>query len=85
MGYIRTCARAHVQICPLSYLVNGWTDCAEILYVVRDPLAKRFTEIDDGVQLHVHMCAHLFRISGTAGRIVLKLGVCGYGTASYGG
>ena len=30
------------------------TDCAEIWYVVRDPLARPFTEVDAGLQLHVH-------------------------------
>ena len=34
------------------YLGSGWTDCAEIWYVVRDPLAWRFTEADDVVHLH---------------------------------
>ena len=69
-----TCSRADVP--PFPYLVNGWTDCAEIWYVVRDPLAGRFTEVDDEVQLHVRTCARfLFRICGMAGRIALKFGV----------
>ena len=38
VGYICTCVRPHVQMCPFPHLVNGWTDCAEIWYVVRDPL-----------------------------------------------
>ena len=71
MGWVNlhasTCARA-----PFPYLGNSWTDCAEIWYVVRDPLAKRFTEVDDGIQLHVRACAPLFLILGTAGRIALK-------------
>ena len=45
---------------------NGWTDCAEIWYVVRKPLARHLTEVDDGVQLHLRTCAPLFRVSGTA-------------------
>ena len=37
-------AQLQVRTCtPLFwYLGNGWTDCAEICYVVRDPLARRF-------------------------------------------
>ena len=49
--HMRTCARAYVPRLP--YLVNGRTDCAEIWYVVGDQLASHFTEVDDGVQLHV--------------------------------
>ena len=30
----------------------GRTRCAEIWYVVRDSLARRFTKVDDGLQLH---------------------------------
>ena len=71
VGYI---ARAHVRT-PFSYLGNGWTDCVEIWYVVGDPLAKRFTEVNGGVQMHVRTCAPPFRILGTAGRIALKFGV----------
>ena len=68
--HVRTCICA-----PFPYLVNGWTDCAEIWYLVRDPLAMRFTEVDYGVQMHMRTCAPLFRISGTTGRIALKFGV----------
>ena len=42
-------ARAHsffASRTPFPYLGNGWTDCDEIWCVVRDPLAKRFTEVD---------------------------------------
>ena len=31
---------------PFSYLGNGWTDSADIRYVVRNPLAKHFTKVD---------------------------------------
>ena len=41
---VRTCRCA-----PFPYLRNGWTDYAEISYVVRDPLDRRFTEVDDGI------------------------------------
>ena len=37
----------------VSYLGNGWTDCAEIWCVVRDQLAMRFTLPRGGVHLHV--------------------------------
>ena len=45
-------ARAHLRV-PLPYLGNGWTDCAEILYVVRDQFARQLTQISGGVHLHV--------------------------------
>ena len=57
------------------YLGHGWMDCAEIWCVVRDPLTRRFIDVYDGVQAHVRMCASLFHISRTAGRIALKFGV----------
>ena len=71
--YVRTGARADVP--PFPYLGNGWTDCAEIWVVVRDSLAWRFTKVNAGVEVHVRTCAPLFRISGAAGRIALKLGL----------
>ena len=74
--HVHTSERVCVQIwSPFPYLGNGWTDCAKIWHVARDQLARLFTEVDDGVQLHVRTCATLFRISGTAGRIALKFGV----------
>ena len=47
-GFLQKLRVGHSCTCaPLfSYLGNGWTDCAEICYVVRDPLAKRFTKAD---------------------------------------
>ena len=77
MGVVHyTCARAHEQMCSPSRISQmAWTDCAEIWYVVTDPLGRRFTELYNGVQLHVHTCASFFRISGTAGGIALKFGV----------
>ena len=63
-------------ICPLLYLRNvGRIALKFSRYVARDLLARHFTEVDDGAQLHVRTCAPLFRISGTAGRIALKSGV----------
>ena len=38
---------------PLSYLANGWADCAQILYVNRDPFDNSFTHAWGGVRLHV--------------------------------
>ena len=35
---------------PSPYLRSEWTDCAEIWYAVTDPLGRRFTVVDDGVQ-----------------------------------
>ena len=60
---------------PFPHLGNGWTDCADIWFVVRDPLAWCFTKVNGEVQVHVRTCAPPFRISGTAGRVGLKLGV----------
>ena len=67
-----------------SYLGNDWTDCAEIWYAVRDPLARRFAEVNGGVHnahARAHACTPL-RIPGTAGRLALKFGVW-LGTISY--
>ena len=41
--HVRSSARADVP--HFRYLGNGWNDCAEICYVVRDPLARRFTKV----------------------------------------
>ena len=73
VGCICTCpvARTH----PFSYFGNGWTDFDEIWCVIRDRLVKRFTHVMDGVHLHKHARIPLFRISGTAERIVLKFGM----------
>ena len=46
----------HVRT-PCPYLGNGWTDCAEIWFVVRDQLARQLTQTMDGVHLHVRICA----------------------------
>ena len=46
--HVRTCARADVSSFP--YFGNGWTDCAEIWCVVRDPLTRHFLKVEDGVQ-----------------------------------
>ena len=44
-------------------------------HLQRDPLAGRFTELNGGVNVHMHTCAPRFDISGTAGWIALKTGV----------
>ena len=72
--HVRTCARADVPT--FMYLGNGWTDCAEIWFVVRDQLAWHFTKVDCGVHVHIRACATLFHISGTAGGLRRNL-VCG--------
>ena len=71
--HVRTFAR--VDVPPFPYFANGRSDCAEFRYVVTDSLPRLFTQVDDGVQMHVLTYPPLYRISGTAGRIVLKLGV----------
>ena len=82
--HVRTWARAYV---PPPFPVSrkrrggqqrrGWTDCAEIWCMIRDPLARRFAKVYR-VE-YICTCAHedvpLFYTSETAGRIALKLGV----------
>ena len=51
VAYICTCAPSDVP--PFPCLGNDWTDCAEIWFVIRDPLAWRFAKINGGVQVHV--------------------------------
>ena len=64
------CARAHVQMFPsVSYLGNGWTDCAEVWYTVRDQLGRQFTQTKVVMHLYVRAYVPLFRILGTAGRV----------------
>ena len=51
-------ARAHVRT-PFPYLGNGWTDCAEIWYVVRDQLARLLTQNkggDTSARAHLRTC-----------------------------
>ena len=56
---------------PFSYLGNGWTDCVETWYLVRVPLARRFTKSSVGYSSACAV-APLFRVTVTAGRIALK-------------
>ena len=49
-------ARAHVRTA-FMHLGKGFTDCAEIWYVVRDQLARQHTQAKDGMHLHVHIYA----------------------------
>ena len=49
-------------------------DCAEILYVIGDPLARRFTEVDDGVKLHVRI-PFQYLSNGWSGHSALKFDV----------
>ena len=56
---------------PFPYLANGWADCGHF-FVARDPINKSFTQVRDGMHLHVRTCSPLFHISRTVWRIVLK-------------
>ena len=82
MGHNCTCTCAHL----FSYLGNGWTDSTGIWYVVRDPITKHFTKVQDGVQPYVPMCASaddppfLYLGNGRMDRTEIW---CGYGTTSY--
>ena len=71
---LRSVVQLHVRT-HFPYFGNGWTDCAEIWYVVGDQLARQLTQTEDGVHLHVRTCVPLFHISGTALRIALKFGM----------
>ena len=55
--HLHVCPCARADVIPFPYLVNGWTDCAEIWYVVRGPLARRLTKIYGGAHLHLRTCA----------------------------
>ena len=70
--HLHMCMCTHVDVSPFPYLGNGRTDCAEIWYVVTDPLARLFAQVNGGAQLYVRtpFCC----ISETAGQIVLKFG-----------
>ena len=50
---VHTCARADAP--PFPYLGSGWTDCAEVWFVVRGPLDWRFTTVNGGVQVYVRI------------------------------
>ena len=57
------------------YQANGWADDVQIWCVARDPLVKSFTQVRDGMHLHVRTCTALFHILRTVWMIVLKFGV----------
>ena len=70
--------RARFSFTRLGY---SWTHWAEIWYVVGNPLAVRFKQVKGGAQLHARIP---FPYLGTAGRILLKLGVwLGNGSITY--
>ena len=52
-GYISTC-----MCTSFSYLENGWMDCAEIWFAVRDTLALGFTHDRGGIPIAIraHVC-----------------------------
>ena len=53
-------ARMRVRT-PFPYLWKVWKDYAEISFVIRDPLAMRFTQAKNWVHLHLQTCV-LFSI-----------------------
>ena len=57
-------ARAHVRT-PFPYLGNRWAHCAEIWWVVRDPVAMCFMQVFGWASLHVRTCTPHLRISET--------------------
>ena len=63
------------------YLGNDWTNCAELWRVVRDPLARRLTDVNGVVLVHVRTCVSLFL---SRERLDKLLGnwVCDWGTTS---
>ena len=64
MGGVQLLVRtyAHADVSPFPYLGNGRTDCADIWYVVSDPLARfLYTKAEGGAQLHCTR-AHPFSV-----------------------
>ena len=57
-------ARVHVRT-PFPDLGNRWEHCAEIWWVVRDPVAMCFMQVFGWASLHVRTCTLNLRISGT--------------------
>ena len=82
MDVAHTSAQCTYRCAAFPYLENSWTNCAEIRYVVGNPLARRFTEVEDGVQLHVCTCTPLFHITGMAESTYCAEIWCDYGTNS---
>ena len=76
MGYSCTRARAH-PFCisetagRIALKFGMWFETHYLSLLQRDPLPKRLTEGNNGVNVHVRMCC----ISGTAGQTALKIGV----------
>ena len=57
--------RAHIRT-PFPYLLaNRWVHCAEIWWVVSDPVAMRFMQVIGWAPLQVRTCKPDLRISGT--------------------
>ena len=54
------------------YLGSGWMDCAEIWFIVRDPLAWRYTKGNGVTRARVHVRTP-FPYLGATERIALKL------------
>ena len=66
-------ARAHVQG-SFPDLENGWTDCAQIWYTVRDRLVGCRAQVSWDPFCTCARAGCRFQISRTAGPIVLKFG-----------
>ena len=60
--YICTWARAH----PISVCQNGPICWVQNWWVVKDPLASSFPQMEVGRHLHVHSCSPIFLVSETA-------------------
>ena len=54
-------------------LENGSIDCDEVWRVFRDKTVVHITQVIGRVNLHVHVCASRFGISGMAGRVSLSV------------
>ena len=59
----------------MLFLGNGWADCVEIWYALRNPLVTSYAVVTDGVSLHVRTCTPRFCISQTAWPIEFNFGV----------
>ena len=73
MGCICTSARAHPFFIPYKRL--GGLLKSGVWLLARDPLGKSFTQVRDGMHLHVRTCTTLFHISRTVWRFGLKFSV----------
>ena len=73
---------AHARV-PFPYLQNGWTNCAETLYVLRDLLAMPLTRTNGGVQMHVRTCVFPFPYLGSGWKDCAEMCYMGRDFTSY--